>query len=391
MRAEEVLRTLQRGLQGSVNMTSATQLSVRAIRTRQGETDVFAFFLPGPRLLEIAEISRIGQGPTGMITGFQRPEIRSHVRNIVEYLAQGAVLFPNAIILALAPGIRFSSARGTKPSTADRASDAGTLSISVRAGRKAGWIVDGQQRTLALAETNNASLAVPVIAFVTGDLAVHREQFILVNKAKPLSHRLIDELLPQVGSILPRDLSARRVPSALCDILNSSPDSPLRCLIRRPSIDAPSAVMMDSSLVRLMRRSIQDPRGALAVHVTPDGSADLDAMYRVMAAYWGAVRDVFPEAWGLPPERSRLMHSAGIEAMGVLMDQVMTRSDDRADDYAVARAALERIAPACRWTSGRWEMLGREWNDIQCTPRDVRALSNLLVTLDRGASRMAAA
>src|SRR4051812_20223625 len=104
-------------------MTSLGQLSVRAIRTQQGETDVYAFFLPSLRLLEIAEISRISQGPSGSITGFQRPEIRSHVRNIVEYLDRGAVLFPNAIILALAPGVRFSSARGTKPGTADRCSD----------------------------------------------------------------------------------------------------------------------------------------------------------------------------------------------------------------------------------------------------------------------------
>jgi hypothetical protein len=85
------------------------------------------------------------------------------------------------------------------------------------------------------------------------------------------------------------------------------------------------------------------------------------------------------------------MHSAGIEAMGVLMDQIMTRAGPQADGYALARAVLERIAPACRWTEGRWEVLGREWNDIQCTPKDVRALSNFLVGLERGAARMAAA
>ncbi len=309
----------------------------------------------------------------------------------MEYLDRGAVLFPNAIILALAPGVRFSAARGTKPTGADRASEAGTLSIPVRSGRKAGWIVDGQQRTLALAETSNAALAVPVIAFVSGDLAVHREQFILVNKAKPLSPRLIDELLPQVGAVLTRDLSVRRVPSALCAALNTSPDSPFYRLIRRPSLDAPGAIVMDSSLIRMMRRSIQDPRGALAAQAAADGSADLDAMYRLMVAYWSAVRDVFQDAWGLPPERSRLMHSAGIEAMGVLMDQIMTRPAPQAGWYSFARSVLERIAPACRWTDGRWEALGRDWNDIQCTPKDVRALSNFLVALEREAARMAAA
>ena len=45
-------------------------------------------------------------------------------------------------------------------------------------------------------------------------LIVQREQFILVNKAKPLPTRLINELLPETGGIvLPRDLSARKVPS----------------------------------------------------------------------------------------------------------------------------------------------------------------------------------
>lgn len=370
---------------------SNNYLSVRAIRTRQGKADVYAFFLPGPRLLEIGEISRLGQSDSGAIDGFQRPEIRSHVRNIVEYLDRGSVLFPNAIILALAPGTRFSAARGTKPNAADRSSEAGTLTIPIRPGRKAGWIVDGQQRTLALAETCNADLAVPVVAFVSGDLSVHREQFILVNKAKPLSPRLIDELLPQVGAVLPRDLSVRRVPSALCNALNTEAGSPFQGLIRRPSCEGPDAVVMDSSLIKVMRRSIQDPRGALAACIAPDGSADLDAMFRLMAAYWTAVRDVFPEAWGLPPDRSRLMHAAGIEAMGVLMDQIMTRYEPHADCYPAVRAILEGLAPACCWTSGRWDTIDRAWNDIQCTSKDVRALSNLLVAAEREVSRMVAA
>ena len=250
-------------------MKAIDTVSVRAIRTRQGACDVFAFFLPGERVLEIAEISRIRPAESGGIAGFQRPEIRSHVRNIIEYLERGSVLFPNAIIIALAPGVRFSAARGTKPSAAEQSSEAGTLSIPIRPERKAGWIVDGQQRTLALTETKTAVLAVPVIAFVSGDLSVHREQFIIVNKARPLSHRLIDELLPQTGSMLPRDLSVRRVPSMLCNFLNDGSDSPFHHLIRRPSFDRPEAVVMDSSLIKVIRRSTQDPRGALAAHALP--------------------------------------------------------------------------------------------------------------------------
>jgi len=369
---------------------TCSAIDVHAVRTSQAGMDVYAMFLPGARVLEIADIARIRQ-VDGEIAGFQRPEIRAHVRGIAEYLDRGAVLFPNAIILALAPGAKFKAKRGTKNRSADATSASGLLSIPVRPGRKVAWIVDGQQRALALAQTRGADLPIPVIAFTSADLAVHREQFVLVNKARPLDRRLIDELLPSVGPLLPRDLSARRVPSALCAILNDAPDSPFHGLIKRPSFSAPSAVVMDSSLTNLMRRSLQDPRGALAAQVAPDGSADLDAMYRVMVAFWSAVRDVFPDAWGLAPDRSRLMHSAGLAAMGVLMDQVMTRSAPGSDGYAAARTVLERIAPDCRWTEGRWEALDRAWNDIQCTPKDVRALSNFLVGLERDVTRLVAA
>lgn len=369
-------------------MTQA--LHVHALSTRQGGLDVFAFFIRGDRVLEIADITRVGRDGQAEIAGFQRPEIRAHVRQIADYLGTRDVLFPNAVILALAPGVHFAGKRGTKNRKADIGSESGVLTIPIRPGRKAGWIVDGQQRALALAQAGSTDLSVPVIAFVSGDISVHREQFILVNKAKPLDRRLIDELLPSVGTLLPRDLASRRVPSALCNVLNETPASPFHRLIRRPSEAAPTAVVMDAHLIKLMRRSINDPRGSLAAHILPDGLADLDGMYGVMADFWWAVRDVFGAAWGLTPERSRLMHGAGLAAMGVLMDQVMTRAYT-GDGRAFATSVLERIAPQCHWTEGRWTALDRDWNDIQCTSRDIRALSNLLVALERDTVRREAA
>jgi len=371
-------------------MTTAN-LRVRALKTDQADTQVFAFFTTGAMLMTIAEISRLRPGEDGIV-GFQRPEIRSHVREIVAYLDRGNVLFPNAIILALAPGVRFTAARGTKPSdVAQDGGEAGTLSIPLSPGKKPGWIVDGQQRTLALAESSNQSVLVPVVAFVSRDLGVHREQFVLVNRAKPLPARLIDELLPVVGSELPRDLSVRRVPSALCNTLNTAPESPLRGLVRRSSSEGPLAVITDSALLKSIQRSIQDPRGGLAPYVGSNGQADMDEMFRRLIAYWSAVRDVFPHAWGKTAEKSRLMHAAGIEAMGLLMDQICGRLSSRDDVYAASRAILEQIAPACRWTSGRWEMMDRDWNDVQCTSRDIKALSKVLLTLERAAFHRTAA
>lgn len=360
-------------------------LAVRALRTRQADNvDVYAFFVPGADLLRFAEISRVQRDEVGGLQGFQRKEIRNHVQAIVEFLDQGPILFPNAIILAISPRACFTCSRGSRPEGDVRASVSGTLRIPIPAdGSKAAWIVDGQQRSLALAQARNRSFPVPVVAFVSEDLSVHREQFILVNKARPLPPRLINELLPEVGSILPRDLAPRRIPSELVNLLNIAQDSPFRGMLRRLSEDNREAVITDTALVRVIRNSINSPLGALAPYkATATAPADVEAMYSVLVAFWSAVRDAFPSAWGRPSTESRLMHSVGIEAMGFLMDRIMSRAPGGANQTRHARDALQRIAPHCHWTSGRWIDLGRDWNELQNVNRDIRMLSDQLARLD---------
>jgi DGQHR domain-containing protein len=359
-------------------------LAVRAVRTEQAERPVYAFFVAGADLLKIAEISRVHRDAEGSLQGFQRKGIKSHVQAITEFLDQGPVLFPNAIILAISSRARFTQSRGEKPSGDVRACEAGTLRIPIPSdGPKAAWIVDGQQRSIALSQAKNKSFPVPVVAFVSEELSVHREQFILVNKAKPLDPRLINELLPEVDTAFPRDLSSRKIPSELVNLLQTAADSPFRGLIKRVSEDNASAVVTDSALVKSIRNSINSPLGSLAPYkATADCPADVDAMYKILVAYWSAVRVVFPEAWGRPAIESRLMHSAGIEAMSLLMDRIMSRAGPDTDLQLHATEALSRISPHCRWTSGRWHELQRDWNEIQNIGRDIKLLSGHLARLD---------
>jgi hypothetical protein len=72
------------------------------------------------------------------------------------------------------------------------------------------------------------------------------------------------------------------------------------------------------------------------------------------------------------------MHSAGIEAVGVLMDRIYGRIQP-SDDIKVVERELLKVAPYCRWTDGIWESLGVTWNEIQNTHRDIRRLQNALV------------
>jgi DGQHR domain-containing protein len=369
-------------------VTVADRLVVRALRTRQGrETDVYAFFVPGADITRIADISRISRDEADGLKGFQRREIRSHVAAIAEFLESGPVLFPNAIILAISPEVEFKLSRGPTPAGAGELVQSGTLSIPIRPeGERAAWIVDGQQRSLALAQAKAVAISVPVIAFISADVETQREQFILVNKAKPLPSRLIDELLPEVGVLLPRDLAARKLPSELVGLLNRDPKSPFHGLIKRESEPEGGGVVTDSALIQAIQANLKPPLGALSPYRGPTGT-DMAGMYKALVAYWSAVKSAFPDAWGRPPTQSRLMHSAGVRAMGALMDQVLLRADAATSSEADIHAALERLAPHCHWTEGEWNGLGWAWNDVQNTSRHIRLLSEHLTRLDRELAR----
>lgn len=364
---------------------------VRAIKAEQGnKVDVYSFFLFGSDLSRIADISRIARDDSEL-RGFQRKEIKAHVRSIVDFLDSGPVLFPNAIILALSPEAKFKFSRGSRPAGMTDVADAGTLSIPVRPeGKRAAWIVDGQQRSLALARAKNSKIAVPVVGFVSADIETHREQFILVNKARPLPVRLINELLPEVSVLLPRDLAARKLPSELCNVLNRDQGSPFHKLIKRESNEAGSeGIIIDTALIHAIKQNLKAPMGALSQYrkVGQDGGSDIEGMYRALVLYWSAVRRCFPDAWGKMPAESRLMHSAGIRAMAALMDQVMLRADSSANPVDEIQGSLERVAPHCCWTDGIWDGLGWRWNEIQSTSQHISRLSDHLIRLDRELAR----
>ena len=366
--------------------SNKSEIVIRALRTHQGDgLTVYAFFVKGGDIVRIADITRIERSDTESLKGFQRVEIKNHVKGIVDYLNNGNVLFPNAIILAMSPDVDFKASRGTKPTGDESIAESGTLTIPIdQEGNRAAWIVDGQQRSLALSQVKNKNIPVPVIGFVSNSIDVQREQFILVNKAKPLPVRLINELLPETnGLILPKDLSSRKAPSELCNLLNQEKTSPFYKIIRRISDDKSNktAVITDTAVITMIKSSLNNPLGALSQFRSPNGKdgIDIEGVYKVLCIYWTAVKDVFPEAWGKDPRKSRLMHSTGILAMGVLMDRIYARLSGVEEDYKSIKRELERIEKTCRWTDGTWDLINTPWNEIQNTPKDIKKLQDVLV------------
>ena len=364
-------------------------LVLRAVKAEQADgVDVYTFFMRGSDVARVADISRIHRDEAEL-KGFQRKEVRDHVRSIIEFLDSGPVLFPNAITLALSPEVKFDPSRGPSPGAVNDVGLGGRITIPIRPeGRRAAWIVDGQQRSLALARAKNSAIPVPVVGFVSADLQTHREQFILVNKVKPLHARLINELLPEVSALLPRDLAARKLPSELVNLLNRDPRSPFHRLVRRVSNPEDEVgVVTDTALVEAIKQNLKPPMGALSPYKRNGEGSDPDAMYRALVLFWSTVRDTFPEAWGKSPTESRLMHSAGIRAMAAVMDPIMLRADSSPSPEREVRESLARLAPHCCWTQGVWDDLGWRWNEVQSTGPHISRLSDHLSRLDRELSR----
>jgi DGQHR domain-containing protein len=366
--------------------SSKTVLKRRALRLDQnGKNPLYLFSLTGEELLQIADISRISRDDTGKLIGYQRPEVKKHVEDIVTYLNGESVLFPNSLILALSSRVRFVLSRG--PQLDDGLVTAGVLEIPLPDPQheKPGWIVDGQQRAMAISRSTRSKLPIPINAFVADDIELQRDQFLRVNNTKPLPRGLITELLPSVSCPLPANLQARKIPAAICDLLNSDSNSPFYGLIRRsstPRKKGVTAVIADESVVKMIGESISSPSGCLfPFRNMSTGETDFTNILAILTAYWTAVKQTFPDAWGIPATKSRLMGGTGLRAIGRLMDRVMaTIPPGDKGLLKHAKRELESVAQICRWTSGKWEDLDNlRWDELQNVPRHIKLLSNLLI------------
>lgn len=356
-------------------------LRLPALQVRQGRNRIlYSFAVDGKQLPLFATVSRVRRDGDAQIQGYQRPEVLAHIAAIRRYLESADPMIPNALVIAFDGRVRFEATG----ETSDGYVTPGELVIPVDPQTaetdRPGWIVDGQQRSAAIREARLRRFPICVTAFITDSEADQRSQFILVNSTKPLPKGLIHELLPSTSGALPTSLQLRRFPASLLNRLNYDIRSPLQGLIQTPT--TPTGVIKDNSILKMLENSLTD--GALYRYRDPHtGEGDADAMIDLLHSFWRAVKSVFPDAWGQPPRRSRLMHGVGIASMGFLMDAITDRHGDieapTEDDF---RVDLKAVADVCRWTAGTWEFAGgtqRKWNDLQNTPRDIQLLSNHLL------------
>jgi DGQHR domain-containing protein len=344
---------------------------------------LFSFAVDGKQLPSFAAVSRVKRDAQHELAGYQRAESLSHIRTIQSYLESAEAILPNALVVAFDSQVRFEGA-----DNGDRSggvASAGHLIIPIDPSQaeheKPGWIVDGQQRCAAIRDADVQTFPVYVTAFITDSVAEQRSQFILVNSTKPLPKGLIHELLPSTPAAdLPAVLLKRRYPAQLLDRLNYETDSPFYRRIRTPTTT--EGTIKDNSVLRMLAMSIED--GALYQWFDPEsGAGDTDSMLALLKNYWHAVADVFPRAWDSAPRRSRLAHGVGILALGSLMDEISYElREEGIPSRRLFGEHVALLANDCHWMSGSWPLATddlRRWNELQNTPRDIRALSDYIV------------
>lgn len=334
-----------------------------AIRAQQSaEHTSLAFSARASEILAFASIDRIGRDAQGKLSGFQRPQVAAHIREIQDYLAKPDSVLPNPIVVAF-----------TEKVEVEEVGDGlCQIRIDVSDGPP-GLVVDGQQRLTALSQIDR-DFQVFVSVLVCRDEAELRRQFVLINNTRPLPKSLIYELLPTVDD-LPARLNKRSQAADLTAQLNFKRTS-LHGLIKMHT--SPDGVIADTVIQKIIMESLSDGvmRGLIR------SKRGEQACITIISNFFEAVDRTFPGEWGgHTAASSRLRHGAGILAMGAVMEILAERVDARSvEDFEAGLACLKgRTA----WTSGAWAFDGEErrWNSIQNINRDIALLTYHLTSI----------
>ena len=342
-------------------MPSTEPMTYLAVCAQQSsEHTVLSFVASAADVLRFASIERIGRDAQGELSGFQRPQVAAHIREIRDYLDKPNAVLPNPIVVAFTDRVEIEHlGSGTT-----------RLSIDMSTGVP-GLVVDGQQRLSALAEVDR-DFQIFVSALICRDDAELRRQFVLINNTKPLPKSLIYELLPTVDDLPPR-LSRRSVASDLTARLNFE-NTALRGYIKQHT--RPEGIIADTVMQKVIMESLTN--GVLRDLIrTPKGP---ERCVRMISNFFEAVKKTWPEAWhGQKARSSRMMHGAGIQALFDVMEVLAQRAE--AHSVEEFREGIACLKDKTAWTSGDWELGGevRRWNSLQNVNRDIALLKHYLI------------
>jgi len=166
-------------------------VNVPAIRTTIGVHEAFIFAIHPAKLLPISYISHMGNQSVEDINAFQRMVVKGRLKEITSFIKDSNGFFPNSLLLNI--DSRDKGANFMKM-TGDEGVEFGSLQLP--SFYKSAWVIDGQHRLLAFAETpQKDTLLVPVIAFHDLEPHIQSNMFVTINnKQKRVPQNIINEL-----------------------------------------------------------------------------------------------------------------------------------------------------------------------------------------------------
>ena len=346
---------------------------IRAIKHIQGDNEIYSLSIQGNEILNIASIDRIRRNDKGVLIGYQRIEISKHIKEITEYMNRADAILPNAIVMCFDEVVKF-----------EEVSD-GMGYLIIPDNNEHGWIVDGQQRATALynaEELKNKEFKVTVNAFISNNAQIQREQFMLVNNSKPLPKTLLNELMPNTVTALPKTMEERRLPNLLIQELNRNEHSVFFNRIKTHT--CPDGYIAENSLLQCIKTAISD--GFIykftANAVTKRKEHDIDSILHIINTYFTAVAELWSEDFNSKPKDTRLTHGIGFDTLFTILNYIEARISKDLLSYSKEdfRNILEKL-------NINWKKMlipvDEDTNinimNLQNNSRDKKFLSNYLV------------
>jgi DGQHR domain-containing protein len=310
----------------------------------------FQFTCDGRLLRSIARIDRL-DALSG--DGQQREEIKDHVAKIAEGIKDGTQI-PNSVLLVLREELTSVSENGGEegipesfirirplqswlevphpdsPHQAAQKSRIVELDFPFRAAafdeEKAALLVDGQQRTAGLAFVDIdivPSFYLSVNA-VTADDEQAKNIFHVANSTVRISTQFSRALTASMGNAPGYLKDEQLVAQAVRSLSLQDQSSPFKDQVAYPGVKKKGfrPPVAFNSLFQVVTAFNQSG-------VKFDSAEQLAS---VVARAFTIVKATWPSAWGLRPEKSRLMHGLGLRALAALLAQKLEQRCS-ADDF----------------------------------------------------------
>lgn len=362
-------------------------ISVNAIQIKTKTNRLlYTFVIEGRDLPKLSTVSQAHRDQSLDLIAYQRPEVRSHINEIAEYIKSPDAIIPNSIVVALNP----KHAKFTPFKREGSGIGAfGDLTIYFDNTNPAAWIIDGQQRTKAIEQADIENFPLFVTAISDTDPSFQRQQFVNVNSAKPLPRKLLNELLPHLDRA-PGKLYAKQPAAVVAESLSTSESSPFYGIVKFSTNPSnPEEVVDFNSLVNAIHLILKQKDSLLSKKILHTSHRSQSEVVDYLIRFWSAVQQTFPDAWGNPPRDSRLMHGVGIAGLTGFASY-LADLDRKLPLDPVITQHLENIRPHCAWTAHEkiwtnFDGVGTDWrwNELQNTEQHKTALLRFLIRKDR--------